>query len=152
MFDSIENFRKNQNEYNLLDQTKKENIVKSLLEKYKVEYDDPTNFIYVANNTTFEKVDLFSALQLYMNFYDEEIITYPNQNITSFPVYPKMKSCDLNSNKITKFYIQPEMDYCSIYNNKLTEFPVQPEMIFCNLYNNHINHFPEQPKLKILHI
>lgn len=47
-------------------------IRKYFITKYKIDYEDPTNFIYVTNNTTKESVDgdLKKILELYMKFYN----------------------------------------------------------------------------------
>ncbi len=126
---------------------------KSKLIKYKVNYTDPTNFIYVANKQKLENFYKNSSWKyneiqdLYMKYFEEKEIIFINCSITSFPIYPNMTYCNLQNNKLTTFPIQPKMTGCNLQNNKITTFPTHPEMTGCNLQNNKLTTFPVQPKM-----
>lgn len=76
---------------------------KHFLEKFKVDYNDPTNFIYVQNNVSKKNYvkrnqgpDYCNLLLLYLNFYDEKKIQHVSSKTTSFPVYPNLKRLELS--------------------------------------------------------
>lgn len=97
----------------------KEKLCERFLKIYKVEYDDPTNFIYVMNKVSKEdyfingKPDVCRIMELYSKFFDKKEIVihedwkmgphefslinvvdmYPRQ-FTSMPLYPNLKSLD----------------------------------------------------------
>ena len=95
---------------------------KKLLEIMKVDYKDPGNFVYMANNVSIESYrklqdgkflyNLDEIYKLYLKFYKLEKITVPiNCRISSFPVYPKMKTFQASYNQLTSFPVQPKMTY-----------------------------------------
>ena len=103
------------------------------LDKYQVDYKDPTNFIYIYNERSTPlnpqgDYDLIEILKIYKLQFNIKKIHCNYKAITSFPAYPVMTECIINRNKLTSFPIQPMMTYCEISRNKLTRFPVQPMM------------------------
>ena len=120
-------------------------IYKSYLKKYRVKYDDPNNFIYVINNTTPEQYiingrwNYKGLLQLYMKFFNKEIIHCEDKEITSFPIYPNMLQFHGNNNELTNFPIQPKMTHFYADNNRLLFLPPQPKIIVCSTFNNPID-------------
>ncbi len=127
----------------------KELISKSFLDKMKVNYKDPNNYIYkqpgaiYRNNYTFHEM-----FKLYFRNYNSREINATNLGITSFPVYPNMDYFEGNNNKLTTFPIQPNMDYFEGNNNQLTTFPIQPNMTYFEGENNQLTTFPVQPNMK----
>ena len=86
----------------------KSNISKHFLEVYQIDYKDPGNFIYLCNNVKMEDYKesgiwkYHSLLELYLKNYNVLEITCNNKNITSFPIYPKMKMFRGNNNVLTR--------------------------------------------------
>ena len=111
---------------------------KEILNKYQVDYLDPSNFIYVANKVKFDdyfkngEYDFVRILELYMKFYDSTIIDCSELGITSFPVYPNMVYFYGDENQLTSFPVQPKMTHFRGDENQLTSFPVQPKMVEFN--------------------
>ena len=131
----------------------KEYIFKKFLEKYQVEYSDPTNFIYVYNKVSIEnyvveeKFKYQGILDLYMkNFYLKDIL-YSGTNMTTFPIYPNMTHFFGERNKLTSFPVQPNMLYFNGDFNQLTSFPVQPNMTHFNGRDNKLTFFNIQPNM-----
>ena len=128
-------------------------IAKHFLNLYKVDYKDPTNFIYVMDRKDIndykngERYKYGSILKLYMKHYYKHKIRCNNKNITSFPIYPNMETCEINNNQLRTFPIQPVMIYCYINNNNLTTFPIQPIMKACKIDHNNLTTFPIQPRM-----
>lgn len=128
-------------------------ISKKFLENYSVDYDDPTNFIYVYNKDdisdfkTESGSDYISILKLYMKCFYLEMIVCANIKITSFPIYPNMKSFYGPDNKLTSFPVQPSMNFFWGVCNQLTSFPVQPNMTHFYGQYNQLTTFPAQPKM-----
>jgi hypothetical protein len=167
-----EDFEMNQI-YNDMPETEKAYVNKLILEYYKVDYIDTTNFIYIYNRkSTYNYLsngewDYIGLVQLYMKEFITKFIrcqnissfpVYPNmefcelnnqQNseykITSFPVQPSMVDCSINYHNLKTFPVQPKMEICSLVSNKLESFPVQPAMISCNISKNYLESFPSQP-------
>ena len=131
----------------------KEYICKKFLEKYSVDYSDPTNFIYIYNKVNISDYKLegtfnyLKILKLYMkNFYCKKIICN-SMGISSFPIYPKMVHFDGSNNSLTSFPVQPKMKFFKGENNKLRSFPVQPKMKFFEGNSNQLTTFPVQPNM-----
>ena len=83
---------------------------KEYLNKYQVDYTDPTNFIYVSLKVKMNEFkdinwDNQRILQLYMKHYDEHCIMCDGLNITSFPIYPNMTEFYGDNNQLTSFLI-----------------------------------------------
>ena len=127
-----------------------------LLNKLKINYKDPTNFIYLFNDkiiNDYINVDntykYKEILELYLVCYYKERIQYDNYHqITSFPIYPNMTYCKLSDGQLTTFEIQPNMKECNLSDNELTTFPVQPNMTNCDVSDNQLTTFPRQPVMK----
>lgn len=158
---------------NDISKDKREYLIQYYLDKFKVNYKDPSNFIYRASyindgmkehffttdtdfedyyNPTTRKTDFVGIWNLYYRFYNFKHIDasgwYANE-IGSFPIYPNMKICKLSNNNLTSFPVQPRMTHCELASNRLTSFPIQPEMTHCNLSGNmKLRVFPIQPKLR----
>jgi hypothetical protein len=70
------------------------------LDRYQVDYKDPTNFIYAYNRkeipfTKNGDYDLIEILKIYMLQFNTKEIQFCECEITSFPVYPNMTYCTL---------------------------------------------------------
>jgi hypothetical protein len=128
-------------------------ISKLFLNKYKVEYMDPNNFIYKYNNKNINDYKIENTwnykkiLKLYMLNYNKFHIKCSYKNITSFPIYPNMTEFEGDNNQLTSFPIQPNMIYFSGENNQLTSFPIQPKMTHFDGDYNQLTSFPIQPKM-----
>ena len=101
--DSVEALKKfcKLNKQNVkLCQDNAEIICKSILDNLKVDYNDPRNFIFVANHIFQNKINDYkypngkwkykSLFKLYMKYYYTEEINLDNW-VTSFPIYPNLK-------------------------------------------------------------
>ena len=99
-------------------------IAKHFLDLYKVDYKDPTNFIYVYNDKDIndykinDNYKLGSIFKLYMKNYYDKKIKCEYLDITSFPIYPNMEVFKGIKNKLTTFPIQPKMEYFYGHNNQ----------------------------------
>jgi hypothetical protein len=128
-------------------------ISKHFLNKFHVNYTDPTNFIYLQNKTTIERYytnnvwNYPSLFKLYMKHYYSKNINCKNLKITSFPVYPNMTHFNGSNNQLTSFPIQPNMTVFYGQFNQLTSFPIQPKMDFFYGQNNQLSRFPSQPNM-----
>lgn len=118
-------------------------IAKHFLNKYKIDYTDPTNFIYVYNKVkinNYKRADgswkFGSIFRLYLQTYNLETIICDNLGITSFPIYPNMSKFRGINNGLTSFPVQPNMEKFIGFNNQLTSFPVQPKMRLFSGLNN----------------
>jgi hypothetical protein len=149
----LEKFCSDDDFYNFCSNNK-ESIAKMYLNKYKVEYTDPTNYKYVANNA---KIDDYKnpngtwnfglLLVLYTKSYSKKSISC-REDMTSFPIYPNMIDFHGPDNDLKKFHVQPKMTKCEISNNfNLKSFPVQPEMITFSGEECGLTSFPIQPKM-----
>ena len=137
------------------DPVHKNRICLIFINKYKIDYVDPNNFIYRYNNK--EDINdyinpdgtwkLQNILKLYSRTFYLEVINCNDLGITSFPIYPNMKIFYGNNNQLTSFPIQPRMQDFHALNNQLTEFPVQPQMVMFDAQNNNLTHFPHQPNM-----
>ena len=150
----------------------KENICKHLLNMYKVNYTDPTNFIYIYNNTNQNKYKIndnwkYSSLfKLYMKQYyskkinlnfDEDSDSDSDEEqskITSIPNYPNLQKLDCTNHllkNLPNLMVNLRILKCS--NNKLTSIPstlVNLKTLDCD--NNKLTSIPsELVKLDTLH-
>ena len=129
-------------------------IAKHFLDKYKVNYTNPDDFIYKYNKVNqSDYINQYQSLfRLYMkNFYSKEI-NCSNMNISSIPILPNMEIFIGSNNQLSSFPIQPKMTDFNGFNNKLTEFPIQPKMKDFYGRNNPLKKFPVQPKLLIFNL
>ena len=81
-------------------------LSEKLLKYYKVNYNDPTNFIYIADDIDFNDIKndkdfKKKAFKLYLKFYYKKKIICISKKITSFPIYPRMKRVILKNNNLT---------------------------------------------------
>ena len=136
------------------DPVHKKRISLLFINKYKIDYADPNNFIYKYNHqdiNNYKNPDgtwkLQNILKLYSRAFYLQTINCNNLDITSFPIYPNMKIFYGNHNRLTSFPIQPRMEYFHGDNNQLTKFPIQPKMILFHGDNNQLTKFPIQPKM-----
>jgi hypothetical protein len=133
-------------------------ISRIYLSKYKVDYKDPTNFIYVANKTSIKKyidndyINYTSILWLYYQYYDETNISlkYLKKKITSFPIYPKLIKLNVSGHSLTSFPSQPNLEELYINHNRLTSFSVQPNLVKLHIQYNNLTFIPTLPKLSLL--
>ena len=134
--ETLQQFCKSNKEFRQICRLNKNSICKYLLEIYKVDYTDPTNFIYIINNKTIDdfkdkkKYKFSSIFKLYMKSYFKTEINCGEMNITSFPIYPNMIIFNGRRNQLTTFPIQPKMTYFYGNDNQLITFPVQPNMTY----------------------
>lgn len=82
-------------------------LCKSFVERYHVDFNDPHNFIYIANDAN--KADVFNndepdyckIFRLYSKFYDhKEIKLNKYARITSMPLYPNVQKLDCSFNNL----------------------------------------------------
>lgn len=111
--------------------TRKETIRKiKFLKDNKVNYNDPTNFIYTANNVKFQDFKLQRIFDLYMKFYNSSKIVIRKSYVTSIPVFPKMTHLTMiTQGEIKNFPIQPNMCYLHS-NNKINNLSRQPKLMY----------------------
>lgn len=120
-------------------------ITKLLLKKYKVEYSDPGNLVYLKIPYPSSFSDI---LKEYLYWYNQEIVNVNDSQLTSIPILPKMKQFIGNSNFLTTFPEQPSMTHFYGNNNLLTDFPVQYNMTHFYAKGNLFSSLPKYPKLE----
>lgn len=152
----------------------KRNIAKFFLKKYKVDYNNPTNFIYLANKRkkgdfiTKNEIDYIGLLELYKKFYMYEEIRWgsgkflsltsrgntkiiPLKNghyVSSFPIYPNLVYLSLVACRLTgTFPRQPQLQTLHLEFNLLESIETQPNLINLHVQTNRLKNFPLQPKL-----
>ena len=135
-------------------------IFKNILDKFKVDYMDKTNFVYVANNADIQdyvredNINYYEIFKLYGKFYYDKTIHFVKTNerkdISSFPIYPHMEKCTIHFTSIIYFPSQPRMVYCDLMFNTIENFDIQPRMIDCTVSNNRLSEFKTQPSLEFL--
>lgn len=135
-------------------------IFKNILDKFKVDYNDKTNFIYIANDVDIQDyikddlINYYEIFKLYGAFYYNKSIEFTKTNerkdITSFPVYPHMEKCDIHYTLISNFPTQPNMTSCNLSFNKIKNFDIQPKMTECIINNNLLTEFKIHPVLEFL--
>jgi Leucine-rich repeat (LRR) protein len=139
-------------------------ICKKFLQRYQVDYNDPTNFIYVMNNVKKESFfkdgepEYCRLLFLYSKFYDHKSIHFGHgrfgKEITSMPLYPNVKSLVCYGNNLKSL---PDgmrnLTFLDCNSNKLTSLPngmINENRNCCRAYLEHdgstlccdINDFP----------
>jgi hypothetical protein len=140
----------------------RQRVSKITLDKARVDYEDPKNFIYLAgeisrNNFLPEgsfiqpfgdgpreiprrddgDLDYESILGYYLRFYGESVIKYTSADPD--------RSVNV---KITSFPVYPNMISCDLSGNLLTQFLIQPNMKMCVIQNNRLAVFPVQPLME----
>jgi hypothetical protein len=149
-------------------------IFKMFLDKYKVDYNDRYNFVYLANGVSKRQyiidgiIDYQGVLSLYYKFYKYTNIRvsrnmlkcsvddgstdtfYLRKPISSFPIYPNLTQLFITNNRLTTFPVQPKLKELHINHNSLVTFPVQPELVSLHIQSNNLTSFPTQPKLRLL--
>lgn len=129
------------------------NVYRFYLKKYKVDYEDRGNFIYIKNNVKKEGYNRNGVwnwrglMVLYMKHFRKKKIECPNMNIKSFPIYPNMTEFVGYGNRLSDFPVQPKMISFRGKRNLLTNFPVQPKMITFSGEINRLTSFPTQPQM-----
>lgn len=129
-------------------------INKLYLEKYKVNYTDPNNFIYVSNGikinsckTIFGYWNWRRLIELYCIHFRKGVIHCSDMEITSFPIYPNMIKFFGDNNNLKDFPSQPKMEIFIGHHNKLTTFETQPKMTYFEGNSNLIHTFHIQPNM-----
>ncbi len=158
-YESFKNFC-SLNKQNFVFCKNNQNLLKNVLIKiFKINYKEPTNFIYVYNKVDIndfkrnvKEFDLSKILKLYLKNYNEKKIDCNTLGITSFPVYPNLENLIIYGNRLKDFPIQPKLKSLIIYNNNLESFPIQPELVDLFIGGNNLKTFPIQPKLEFLNI
>lgn len=137
--------------------TYKETIAKIMLKKYKVNYQDPTHFIYIKNKRSlseFKKENnkiMFSEIyNLYLKDYFSTEIKCEKMGITGFPMYPNLKFLHCRDNMLTTIPSMPELLQLRCNDNLLTELPQFPKLISLHCDTNQIKTLPPYPQLKFL--
>lgn len=149
-------------------------ISKMFLDKYKVDYNDRSNFVYLANGVSKRQyvadgiVNYQGILSLYYKFYkytsmrvsrnmlkcsvDDGLTDtfYLRKQISSFPIYPNLTRLFIANNRLVSFPVQPKLMELHINHNSLMTFPVQPELVSLHIQSNNLTSFPTQPKLRLL--
>ena len=85
------------------------------LERYQVDYEDPTNFIYLYNKVNISDYKNITwkyskIVELYFLCFNEEKINCRNLGITSFPIYPNMTHFYGEYNNLELFPVQSKME------------------------------------------
>ena len=131
-----------------------------LLDKFKIDYKDPGNFIYIFNNhccTRFPScnTDQFTGLtgrcpaNSVINEYINTDNTYKYKEILELYLkYYYIKIISWENRNVTSFPIYPNMEECSLSYSQLTTFPIQPNMEKCHIGNNQLITFSIQPNMK----
>lgn len=133
-------------------------IAKQLIDVYQINYQDPTNFIYIMNNESMDSCkkndnsfNYKKILRLYLNFYNKEEIYCPNKRITSIPIYPKLKDLTCHNNELTELPEMPNLIELNCDSNEIMELKIynKLEILFCR--DNQLTKIPNYPKLKKLY-
>ena len=128
-------------------------LIKMILEKNKVDYTDPGNFIYFDERSNeFIPIpdDLEKVFGLYLKHYNKLSIEVNNKNITSIPLYPKLEELHCQGNQIIQIPIMPNIQVLNCEKNQITQIPKMPELkeLWCS--NNQLTQIPIMPELKKL--
>lgn len=109
--------------------------IRDTLEKYSVDYKDPTNFIYQMSGTKIQSVknvdgtfDLGAVYSLYMQWYYIHDINCTKKGITSIPVFPNLKKLVCTFNNLKKIPSFPSLQKLFCYNSGVEEIGVCPEL------------------------
>ena len=125
----------------------KKGLSKIFLDKYQVDYKDPSNFIFrfnKVNQNDYKNENGWkfeSLFKLYMKTFKIISIQCEEMEITSCPILPNMVEFLGHNNLLTSFPIQPKMTHFRGNNNQLTSFLIQPEMTYFNGNNSQIRSF-----------
>ena len=126
-------------------------LIKSLLEKYKVDYKDPHNFIYLKGKKFIPVTDdLQKVFKLYLAHYKKKSIEVADKNITSIPIYPKLKELICIENELTKIESMPLLEVLYCNDNQLTTIGVMPLLTKLECENNRLTEIGVMPLLKEL--
>ncbi|NBP02713.1 MAG: hypothetical protein EBU90_21855 [Proteobacteria bacterium] len=113
------------------------------IEKYKIEYTDPTNFIYVMNNVTIDSVKnpdgsfkLAEVYRLYTAFYDKLVINCADLGIGSIPIYPNVVELICAMNNIKELHSYPNLKHLIAYENHITKIGDCPKLEDLNVTDN----------------
>ena len=128
-------------------------LCKHFLDRFSVDYNDPTNFIYLANGVRKENYlnesgepDYCKLFQLYSKFYDKKKIDCGKyKNMTSFPLYPNMEELHLAHNGEMKSLPDGMKKLKNLYctNNKLESLPKGMIMLqYLDCSNNKLKTLP----------
>lgn len=112
----------------------KEYIIKSILKKYDVKYNDPGNLIYTGRNKLkfSDTPDLQQIFKEYLYWYNKTDVFVENRRVTSVPILPKM----------TRFIG---------YLNPINYFPTQPNMVYFDCRSCNLMSLSFQPKLSVFY-
>lgn len=156
--EDLQSFSLNNKYINNICKSNKEYISKYFLHKYKVNINDLNNFIYsdlnVNDKTIYEYCcqrsfsefrhkyyknrpdfndNKYSLFKLYMKSYYRTQL-FINSSTTSFPIFPNMESCYIDSNsKLKIFYSQPKMISLEAIKSNIEIFEHQPNIIYCDV-------------------
>jgi Leucine-rich repeat (LRR) protein len=125
-----------------------EMLSKYQLDKYKVNYTSPTDYIYSGVEYD-ENRSLKDILSLYLINWDETMI-FVNNDITSIPVYPNLEYLDCSNTQITTLPEYPNLDHLDCNDTQITTLPEFPNLTELNCNNTPISTLPMYPKLKVL--
>ena len=129
-------------------------ICKKFLQRYQVDYNDPTNFIYVMNKEKKKKFfkdgepEYCRLLFLYSKFYDKKEIWFEHgrfaKKVTSMPLYPNVKSLVCYENDLKSL---PDgmrnLTHLDCNSNELTSLPngmIKLKSLSCHF--NKLTSFP----------
>lgn len=168
--------RLNKKFYNICNDNKNL-IAKHFLTLYKVNYENPDDFIYKYYTNRAKKQNKYkningtwkytSLFKLYMKQFYSKTIHDRNNNLSSIPDYPNLEELDCgrnqliylpsyknlkflacDSNNLTSLPILPNLITLYCNDNKLTSLPVLPNLEILNCRNNYLTSLPIYPKLK----
>lgn len=133
-------------------------IAKRMISIYKIDYKDPGNFIYKINNVSINEYkdsngnyNYKKIIRLYMNYYNQEQIYCTNMDISSIPIYPKLKDLTCAYNELTELPELPNLIELNCDSNQINELKMYNnlEILFCR--DNDLKHILHYPKLKRLY-
>lgn len=135
-------------------------LAKHFIKKYEIDYEDPNNFIYIMTETSIEecknKNDRYDynykkIINLYLKYFKEEEIYCAFKNISSIPIYPKLKKLDCFKNNIKSLPSFPELTELNCYGNKiLNKLSTCPKLIYLRCEFNSLETLPSFPMLQSL--
>ncbi|NBU34483.1 hypothetical protein EB118_18645 [bacterium] len=129
------------------------------LQKWKIEYTDPTNFIYIMNDTSIESVknpdesyDFEKIYSLYMKFNSMREIFCTNKSITSIPIYPNVLKLYCHNNRLKEIHGYPNLQTLVCFDNQITSIsPECPKLREIDTSRNLLTEIPEYPQLETLY-
>src|SRR2546422_776480 len=127
-------------------------ISKYFLNKYQVDYNDPTNFIYVYKKLNINDYsnDYLKILQLYFSYTGMKKIECYNKKITSIPAFPNLQELHCILNQITTLPKYPNLKKLNCKYNQITTLPKYPKLRVLNCNENKITTLQEYPELQEL--